>query len=113
VLVAPPMAGRIIRLSQTGMRMDEVCSLEWSQVSLTRREIRLTKPAVSLFSPVGIAQPVSLRSERPSVLQGVHPPAFPTGYLDDEMASATTVGAVQPGTAMTVRRYKDRRENEL
>lgn len=45
---APPMAGRIIRLlSQTGMRLDEVCSMEWSQVSIPRREIRLTKTKTS------------------------------------------------------------------
>lgn len=44
----PAMAGRIIRLlAQTGMRMDEVCSLEWSQVSIPRREIRLTKTKTS------------------------------------------------------------------
>lgn len=48
VAVAPPMAARIIRLlSQTGMRLDEACSLEWGQVSLTRREIRLTKTKTS------------------------------------------------------------------
>lgn len=45
---APPTAGRIIHLlAQTGMRMDEVCSLEWSQVSIPRREIRLTKTKTS------------------------------------------------------------------
>ena len=45
---APPMAGRIIRLlAQTGMRLDEACSLEWSQVSIHRREIRLTKTKTS------------------------------------------------------------------
>jgi integrase/recombinase XerD len=45
---ASPTAGRIIRLlAQTGMRMDEVCSLEWSQVSIPRREIRLTKTKTS------------------------------------------------------------------
>jgi integrase/recombinase XerD len=43
-----PMVGRIIRfLSQTGMRMEEVCSLEWSQVSIPRREVRLTKTKTS------------------------------------------------------------------
>ncbi len=45
---AAPMAGRIIRfLAQTGMRMDEVCSMEWSQVSIPRREVRLTKTKTS------------------------------------------------------------------
>lgn len=45
---APPTAGRLISLlAQTGMRLDEVCSLEWSQVSLPRREIRLTKTKTS------------------------------------------------------------------
>ncbi len=45
---SPAMVGRIIALlSQTGMRMDEVCGLEWSQVSLTRHEIRLTKTKTS------------------------------------------------------------------
>ncbi len=45
---APPMPGRMIRLlAQVGMRMDEVCSLEWSQVSIPRREVRLTKTKTS------------------------------------------------------------------
>jgi integrase/recombinase XerD len=45
---APPMAGRIIRLlAETGMRQEEVCGLEWSQVSIQRREIRLTKTKTS------------------------------------------------------------------
>jgi integrase/recombinase XerD len=45
---APPMAGRIIRfLAETGMRQDEVCGLEWSQVSIQRREVRLTKTKTS------------------------------------------------------------------
>jgi integrase len=45
---ASPMMGRIIRfLSETGMRQEEVCSLEWSQVSVQRREIRLTKTKTS------------------------------------------------------------------
>lgn len=45
---APPTAGRIIRLlAQTGMRLDEVCSLEWSQVSIPRREVRLSKTKTS------------------------------------------------------------------
>jgi integrase len=41
-------AGRIIRfLAETGMRQEEVCGLEWSQVDLRRREIRLTKTKTS------------------------------------------------------------------
>jgi integrase len=45
---APVMGARIIRLlAQTGMRLDEVCSLEWSQVSIPRREVRLTKTKTS------------------------------------------------------------------
>ena len=45
---APPMAGRIIRfLAETGMRQEEVCGLEWSQVSIQRREVRLTKTKTS------------------------------------------------------------------
>jgi integrase/recombinase XerD len=45
---APPTPGRIIRfLAQTGMRLDEVCSLEWSQISIPRREVRLTKTKTS------------------------------------------------------------------
>jgi integrase/recombinase XerD len=48
VAAASPMAARIIRLlAQTGMRMDEVCSLEWPQVSVGRREVRLTKTKTS------------------------------------------------------------------
>jgi integrase len=36
---APPMTGRIIRfLAETGMRQEEVCGLEWSQVSIQRQE---------------------------------------------------------------------------
>lgn len=43
-----PMTGLVIRLlAQTGMRMDEACSLEWSQVSIPRREVRLTKTKTS------------------------------------------------------------------
>ena len=43
-----PMAGRIIRfLAETGMRQEEVCGLEWPQVSIQRREIRLTKTKTS------------------------------------------------------------------
>jgi integrase len=42
------MAGRIIRfLAETGMRQEEVCGLEWSQVSIQRREVRLTKTKTS------------------------------------------------------------------
>ncbi len=45
---APAMAGRIIRfLAETGMRQEEVCGLEWSQVSIQRREVRLTKTKTS------------------------------------------------------------------
>ena len=45
---APSMAGRIIRfLAETGMRQEEVCGLEWSQVSIQRREVRLTKTKTS------------------------------------------------------------------
>jgi integrase/recombinase XerD len=48
VAIASPMAGRIIRLlSETGMRLEEACGLEWSQVSIQRREIRLTKTKTS------------------------------------------------------------------
>jgi integrase/recombinase XerD len=45
---APPMTGRIIWfLAETGMRQEEVCGLEWSQVSIQRREVRLTKTKTS------------------------------------------------------------------
>jgi integrase len=48
IVNAPPMAGRIIRLlAETGMRQEEVCGLESSQVSIQRREIRLTKTKTS------------------------------------------------------------------
>ncbi len=41
-------AGRVIRfLAETGMRQEEVCSLEWSQVDLKRRGVRLTKTKTS------------------------------------------------------------------
>ncbi len=41
-------AGRVIRfLAETGMRQEEVCGLEWSQVDLKRREVRLTKTKTS------------------------------------------------------------------
>ena len=47
-LSSPPMVGAIIRfLAATGMRQDEVCSLEWSQVSLARREVLLTRTKTS------------------------------------------------------------------
>jgi integrase/recombinase XerD len=45
---APRMAARIIRfLAETGMRQEEACGLEWSQVSIQRREVRLTKTKTS------------------------------------------------------------------
>ncbi|MWV25495.1 tyrosine-type recombinase/integrase, partial [Methylobacterium sp. 2A] len=45
---APPMIGLLIRLlAQTGMRQEEACSLEWKQVSIERREIRLWKTKTS------------------------------------------------------------------
>jgi integrase/recombinase XerD len=45
---APVMAARVIRfLAETGMRQEEVCGLEWSQVSIQRREVRLTKTKTS------------------------------------------------------------------
>ncbi|WP_404383195.1 tyrosine-type recombinase/integrase [Caenispirillum salinarum] len=45
---ASPMAGRLIRfLAATGLRQDEACSLEWGQVSIRRREVRLTKTKTS------------------------------------------------------------------
>jgi integrase/recombinase XerD len=48
VTKASPMAGRIIRfLAETGMRQEEVCGLEWSQVSIPRREVGLTKTKTS------------------------------------------------------------------
>ncbi|PIK74628.1 hypothetical protein CS379_01420 [Methylobacterium frigidaeris] len=52
---ASPMVGRIIRfLAATGMRQEEVVSLEWSQVSAERREVRLkkTKTASSRIVPL-------------------------------------------------------------
>lgn len=43
-----PMVGRIICfLAATGMRQEEAVSLEWSQVSVERREVRLTKTKTS------------------------------------------------------------------
>jgi integrase/recombinase XerD len=48
VTKASPMAGRIIHfLAETGMRQEEVCGLEWSQVSIPRREVGLTKTKTS------------------------------------------------------------------
>ena len=44
VAVASPPAVRIIKfLASTGMRLEEVCGLEWHQISIKRRELRLTK----------------------------------------------------------------------
>jgi site-specific recombinase XerD len=41
-------AARVIRfLSETGMRQEEVCGLEWSQVDLRRREVRLVRTKTS------------------------------------------------------------------
>jgi integrase/recombinase XerD len=48
IVHATPMIGRLIRLlAETGMRQEEVCSLEWTQVSVERREIRLWKTKTS------------------------------------------------------------------
>jgi integrase len=45
---APPIVGRIIRfLAETGLRQEAVFGLEWSQVSIQRREVRLTKTKTS------------------------------------------------------------------
>jgi integrase/recombinase XerD len=45
---ASAMTGRIIRfLAETGLRQEETCGLEWSQVSIPRREVRLTKTKTS------------------------------------------------------------------
>jgi integrase/recombinase XerD len=42
------MTGRIIRLlAQTGKRQEEASGLEWAQVSVQRREIRLAKTKTS------------------------------------------------------------------
>lgn len=49
------MAARIIRFlaetgmrqEEAGMRQEEVCGLDWSQVSIQRREVRLTKTKTS------------------------------------------------------------------
>lgn len=49
---AAAMTGRIIRLlAETGMRQEEVRGLERSQVSMQRREIRLTKTKTKTSSP--------------------------------------------------------------
>ena len=57
--------GRIIRfLAATGMHQEEAVSLEWSQVSMERREIRLTKTKTS--SP----RVVPLSDEALAVLTG-------------------------------------------
>jgi integrase/recombinase XerD len=57
VAAAPPMMGRAIRfLAETGMRMEEAISLEWSQVSLQRREIRLIKTKTSSPRVVPLSQ---------------------------------------------------------
>lgn len=45
---APPMMGRVVRfLAETGVRLEEAVSLEWGQVTLDRREIRLIKTKTS------------------------------------------------------------------
>jgi integrase/recombinase XerD len=65
---APPMTGRLIRfLAETGMRQEEVCGLEWSQVSIQRREVRLTKtetssPRVVPLSDTAIGTPRHITS---------------------------------------------------
>lgn len=42
------MSIRMIRfLAETGMRQKKVCGLEWSQLSIQRREVRLTKTKTS------------------------------------------------------------------
>jgi integrase len=44
----PPMVARLVRfLLQTGMRQEEAVSLEWSQVSLGRREVTLYRTKTS------------------------------------------------------------------
>jgi integrase len=48
IAATTPTMGRVIRfLAQTGMRREEVVSLEWSQVSLHRREVKLIKTKTS------------------------------------------------------------------
>jgi integrase/recombinase XerD len=58
-----PMTGRMIRfLAETGMRQEEVCGLEWSsQVSIQRREIRLTKTKTSTLVSCRLAMKPSAR----------------------------------------------------
>lgn len=54
---APPMVGRLIRfLADTGLRQEEACSLEWGQISLQRREVRLTKTKTSSPRVVPLSQ---------------------------------------------------------
>jgi integrase len=51
-----PDGGKIILfLAETGMRQEEVCSLEWSQVSIQRREVRLTKTSSPRVVPLSDA----------------------------------------------------------
>jgi integrase/recombinase XerD len=55
---AAPMMGHVIRfLAETGMRLEEVLSLEWPQVSLHRREVRLTKTKTSAPRTVPLSDP--------------------------------------------------------
>jgi integrase/recombinase XerD len=55
---ASPMMGRIIRfLAETGMRLEEALSLEWSQVSLNRREVRLIKTKTSAPRTLPLSEP--------------------------------------------------------
>jgi integrase/recombinase XerD len=54
---APAMMGYAIRfLAETGMRLEEAMSLEWPQVSLGRREIRLIKTKTSAPRIVPLSQ---------------------------------------------------------
>jgi integrase/recombinase XerD len=54
---APAMMGYAIRfLAETGMRLEEAMSLEWPQVSLDRREIRLVKTKTSAPRIVPLSQ---------------------------------------------------------
>lgn len=67
---APPMMGNVIRfLAETGMRMEEAVSLEWSQVSLHRREVRLIKTKTSAPRVV----PLSEAAHRTLVGTSRHP----------------------------------------
>jgi integrase/recombinase XerD len=66
VTKASPMAGRIIRfLAETGMRQEEVCGLEWSQVSIPRREVGLTKTKTSSPRVVPLSDAALGTSRRP------------------------------------------------